>query len=45
MFVFGVVAIEVWDTDLPVWGFVFALLICTFCLILDYCALCSRVLR
>ena len=32
MFVFGVVAIEVWDTDFPVWGFVLALLICMFCL-------------
>jgi OPT family oligopeptide transporter len=30
MFVFGVVAIEVWDTDFPVWGFVLALLICMF---------------
>jgi len=28
MFVSGVVVIEVWDTDLPVWGFVLALLIC-----------------
>jgi len=27
MFVFGVVVIEVWETDLPVWGFVLALLI------------------
>ena len=32
MFVFGVVAIEVWDTDFPVWAFVLALLICMFCL-------------
>jgi OPT family oligopeptide transporter len=32
MFVLGVVVIEVWDTDLPVWGFVLALLICAFCL-------------
>ncbi len=31
MFVFGVVSIEVWDTDFPVWGFVLALLICMFC--------------
>ena len=30
MFVFGVVVIEVWKTDLPVWGFVLALLICAF---------------
>ena len=30
MFVFGVVAIEVWKSQLPVWGFVLALLICTF---------------
>jgi len=30
MFVFGVVAIEVWKTQLPVWGFVLALLICAF---------------
>ena len=31
MFAFGVVIIEVWETDLPVWGFVLALLICAFC--------------
>ena len=31
MFAFGVVAIEVWDTDFPVWGFVLALLIGMFC--------------
>jgi hypothetical protein len=30
MFVFGVVVIEVWETDLPVWGFVLALLIVRF---------------
>ena len=30
MFVFGVVAIEVWKTELPVWSFVLALLICAF---------------
>ena len=30
MFVFGVVVIEVCETDLPVWGFVLALLICVF---------------
>jgi hypothetical protein len=42
MFVFGVVVIEVWETDLPVWGFVFALLICVFCLVLRHCALSSR---
>ena len=29
MFVFGVVSIEVWDTDFPVWAFVLALIICT----------------
>jgi hypothetical protein len=34
MFVFCVVVIEVWETDLPVWGFVLALLICAFCLVL-----------
>ncbi|KAF8256505.1 OPT oligopeptide transporter [Lactarius quietus] len=28
MFVFGVVAIEVWNTQFPVWAFVLALLIC-----------------
>jgi OPT oligopeptide transporter protein len=28
MFVFGVVAIEVWNTEFPVWAFVLALLIC-----------------
>ncbi len=33
MFGFGVIAIEVWDTDFPVWAFVLALLICMFCLI------------
>jgi hypothetical protein len=32
MFVFGVVAIEVWDTQFPVWAFVLALMICAFCL-------------
>jgi hypothetical protein len=36
MFVFGVVVIEVWETDLPVWGFVFALLICASCLALSH---------
>jgi hypothetical protein len=30
MFVFGVVVIEVWKTELPVWGFVLALIICAF---------------
>ena len=30
MFMFGVVVIEVWKTELPVWGFVLVLLICTF---------------
>jgi hypothetical protein len=30
MFVFGVIVIEVWRTQLPVWGFVLALLICAF---------------
>jgi hypothetical protein len=38
MFVFGVVVIEVWETDLPVWGFVLALLICAFCPVLSHCA-------
>ena len=28
MFVCGVVAIEVWDTQFPVWAFVLALIIC-----------------
>jgi OPT family oligopeptide transporter len=28
MFVFGIVAIEVWDTQFPIWAFVFALVIC-----------------
>ena len=27
MFVFGVVSIEVWDTQFPVWAFVLALII------------------
>jgi hypothetical protein len=43
MFVFSVVVIEMWETDLPVWGFVLALLICRFCLVLRHCALSSRV--
>lgn len=30
MFVFGIIAIEVWDTQFPVWAFVLALLICAF---------------
>ena len=30
MFVFGVVSIEVWATEFPVWAFVLALLICAF---------------
>jgi hypothetical protein len=30
MFVFGTVAIEVWDTQFPVWAFVLSLAICTF---------------
>lgn len=29
MFVFGVISIEVWHTDFPVWAFVLALIICT----------------
>ena len=41
MFVFGVVVIEVWETDLPVWGFVLALLICAFCLVPLHRALSS----
>jgi hypothetical protein len=28
MFVFGVIAIEVWNTQFPVWAFVLALIIC-----------------
>lgn len=31
MFTFGVIAIEVWDTQFPVWAFVLALLIRAFC--------------
>lgn len=34
MFAFGVVAIEVWDTQFPVWAFVLALMICAFFLAL-----------
>ena len=30
MFVFGVVAIEVWNTQFPVWGLVLALIVCAF---------------
>ena len=43
MFVFGVVVIEVWETDLPVYGFLLALLICAFCLVLRHHVLSSRV--
>ena len=43
MFVFGVIVIEVWETDLPVWGFVLALFICAFRLVLRHCGLSSRV--
>ena len=28
MFVFGIISIEVWATEFPVWAFVLALLIC-----------------
>ena len=38
MFVFGVVVIEVWETDLPVWGFVLAILICALRLLVRHCA-------
>ena len=38
MFVFGVVVIEVWETGLPVWGFVLALLIGAFCLTSPLCS-------
>ena len=43
MFVFGVVVIEVWETDLPVWGFALALLIRAFCLVLRRCVPSSPV--
>ena len=43
MFVFGVVVIEVWKTDLSVWGFVLALLICAFCLVLRHHVLSSQI--
>ena len=43
MFVFGVIVIEVWETDLPVWGFALALLIRAFCLILRHCVPSSPV--
>ena len=29
MFIFSVVAIEVWDTQMPVWALVLGLLLCT----------------
>lgn len=29
MFVFGVISVEVWNTEFPVWAFVLALLIGT----------------
>ena len=32
MFVLGVVSIEVWDTQLPIWAFVLALLFCPSCI-------------
>ena len=28
MFVFGIISIEVWNTQFPVWAFVLALIIC-----------------
>ena len=43
MFAFGVVVIEVWETDLPVWGFVLSLFICASRLDLRHYALSSRV--
>ena len=43
MFVFGVVVIEVWETGLPVWGFVLALLICASRLVHRNSALSSRI--
>ena len=33
MFVFGIIVIEVWPTEFPVWGFVLALLIAFFYII------------
>jgi hypothetical protein len=33
MFVFGIIAIEAWDTHFPIWAFMLALIICTICLI------------
>jgi hypothetical protein len=45
MFVFGIIVIEVFHTDFPVWAFVIALMICTLiCLPLDrrhHSAICS----
>ena len=38
MVVFGVVVIEVWETGLPVWGFVLALSICASCLPSSLCS-------
>ena len=29
MFVFGVISIEVWNTQMPVWALVLALVVCT----------------
>ena len=29
MFIFGIISIEVWHTQFPVWAFVLALIICT----------------
>lgn len=43
MFVFGVISIEVWDTEFPVWAFVLALMICAFSPSLLRRALSSRV--
>jgi hypothetical protein len=36
MFVSSVIVIGVWETDLPVWGFLLTLLVCASCLILCF---------
>lgn len=43
MFVFGVIAIEVWHTDFPVWGLILALSVCMFCITASFCAFFPRL--
>lgn len=36
-FVFGVISIEVWDSQFPVWAFVLSLIVCAFNFPTDFC--------